>query len=200
MADEYTRRILEADLRKRPTATLSQRCEYLRSVAGLRLSESTVSRLFRRMGWTRKKTGGSERTRRVLEGGLGDAHCWKYRRRAVGVRGRDGLEHLAGPSACLGATWRESALLCGTQLRQEHDDAPSEHDKRRDGSVCGRGGKHNRWGVRGLRRAGPRPGAASRASGSVTDNLAAHKSERVRNLIEGRGCELCCFCRPTDQT
>jgi transposase len=47
---------LEADLRKRPAATLSERREYLRrSVAGLGVSESTLSRLLRHMGWTRKK-------------------------------------------------------------------------------------------------------------------------------------------------
>src|SRR5215207_1998482 len=38
-------------------ATLSGRCEYLRSVAGLGVSEPTVSRSLRRMGWTRKKDG-----------------------------------------------------------------------------------------------------------------------------------------------
>ena len=54
-ADESARRLLEADLEERPAATLAQRCEYLRSAAGLRVSESTVSRLLRRQGWTRKK-------------------------------------------------------------------------------------------------------------------------------------------------
>ena len=54
-ADESARRLLEADLEERPAATLAQRCEYLRSAAGLRVSESTVSRLLRRLGWTRKK-------------------------------------------------------------------------------------------------------------------------------------------------
>ncbi|MDQ4001569.1 MAG: hypothetical protein M3283_11335 [Actinomycetota bacterium] len=54
-ADERARRLLEADLQERPAATLSERCEYLRSVAGLGVSESTVNRLLRRMGWSRKK-------------------------------------------------------------------------------------------------------------------------------------------------
>ena len=54
-ADERAKRLLEADLEDRPAATLTQRREYLCSVAGLRVSESTVSRLLRRMGWTRKK-------------------------------------------------------------------------------------------------------------------------------------------------
>jgi transposase len=34
---------------------LRERCEYLRSVARLKVSESTLSRLLRRLGWTRKK-------------------------------------------------------------------------------------------------------------------------------------------------
>jgi transposase len=54
-ADQRARRLLEANLRDRPAATLSERREYLRSVAGLRVSESTVSRLLRRMGFSRKK-------------------------------------------------------------------------------------------------------------------------------------------------
>ena len=54
-ADERVRKLLEADLRKRPAATLTQRRKYLRSVAGLGVSESTLSRLLRRMGWSRKK-------------------------------------------------------------------------------------------------------------------------------------------------
>ncbi len=54
-ADERARRLLEADLEQRPAATLCERREYLRGVAGLGVSESTVCRLLRRMGWSRKK-------------------------------------------------------------------------------------------------------------------------------------------------
>lgn len=38
--DERARRLLEADLRERPAATLSERCEYLGQVAGLSVSAS----------------------------------------------------------------------------------------------------------------------------------------------------------------
>jgi hypothetical protein len=34
----------------------------------------------------------------------------------------------------------------------------------------------------------------------VMDNLSSHKGRKVRELIEGRGCELCCTCRPTRPT
>lgn len=61
-ADERARRLLEADLRERPAATLSERRQYLRSVAGLRVSESTVSRLLRRMGFSRKKDRWEQRS------------------------------------------------------------------------------------------------------------------------------------------
>jgi transposase len=53
--DNNGRRLLEADLQERPAATLSQRREFLERVAGIRVSESTISRLFKRLGWTRKK-------------------------------------------------------------------------------------------------------------------------------------------------
>ena len=73
-ADERARRLLKADLRERPAATLSERCEYPRSVAGLGVSESTVSAGCP-VAWDgpEKKTGRSERTRRVLEGRLAGA-------------------------------------------------------------------------------------------------------------------------------
>jgi transposase len=61
--------LLESDLKERPAATLPQRCEFLDRVAGEKVSESTVSRVLKRMGFSRKKdqwvrvsaTNGSER-------------------------------------------------------------------------------------------------------------------------------------------
>jgi transposase len=65
--DEGARRLLEADLRERPAATLPQRREFLRQVRGVEVSDSTVARVLKRMGWTRKKIGGCEREGRVPE-------------------------------------------------------------------------------------------------------------------------------------
>ena len=53
--DERAKRLLEADLEEHPAATLSERREFLRRVVGLSVSESTVSRMVRRLGWSRKK-------------------------------------------------------------------------------------------------------------------------------------------------
>jgi transposase len=53
--DEGARKLLEANLEDHPEATLPQRCEFLRRVCGVSVSDSTVSRMLRRMGWTRKK-------------------------------------------------------------------------------------------------------------------------------------------------
>jgi transposase len=53
--DNNGRRLLEAELEERPAATLSQRREFLERVIGIRVSESTISRLLKRLGWTRKK-------------------------------------------------------------------------------------------------------------------------------------------------
>ena len=53
--DEAARKLLEADLEERPAATLPQRREFLARVAGVRVSDPTVSRMLGRMGWSRKK-------------------------------------------------------------------------------------------------------------------------------------------------
>ncbi len=53
--DEGARRLLEADLEERPAATLPERREFLERVAGVRVSNSTVSRMLGRLGWSRKK-------------------------------------------------------------------------------------------------------------------------------------------------
>jgi transposase len=52
---ERARKLLEEDLRERPFATLRERCEYLRAVAGLEVSRSVVCRAIKRVGSTRKK-------------------------------------------------------------------------------------------------------------------------------------------------
>ena len=53
--DESARKLLEANLKEHPEATLPQRREFLRRVRGVEVSDSTVSRVLKRMGWSRKK-------------------------------------------------------------------------------------------------------------------------------------------------
>lgn len=53
--DEKSRRLLEAHLEEHPFAKLSDRREYLEKVAGVSVSESTLSRAIRKMGFGRKK-------------------------------------------------------------------------------------------------------------------------------------------------
>jgi transposase len=55
LLDEKARRLLEADVQERPFAKLSDRWEYLQKVAGVSVSESTLSRALRKMGFGRKK-------------------------------------------------------------------------------------------------------------------------------------------------
>ena len=53
-ADETTRKLLEEDVEERPAPTLLQRCRFLRSATGKSLSTSTVRRLLKRLGFSRK--------------------------------------------------------------------------------------------------------------------------------------------------
>jgi transposase len=55
--DQRASKLLEADLKEHPFLTLQQRCEYLRAVASVGVSRSTVCRAIKRMNSTRKKGG-----------------------------------------------------------------------------------------------------------------------------------------------
>jgi transposase len=60
LLDEKARRLLQTDVEERPFAELADRQHYLRKVAGLWVSESTLSRALRKMGFGRKKDAGCE--------------------------------------------------------------------------------------------------------------------------------------------
>lgn len=53
--DEKARRLLEADVEERPAVSLRERGRLLERMAGVRVSESTLSRLLRRMGFSPKE-------------------------------------------------------------------------------------------------------------------------------------------------
>jgi len=53
--DERASKLLEEDIKERPFITLQQRCQYLRTIASLEVSRSTVCRAIKRMNSTRKK-------------------------------------------------------------------------------------------------------------------------------------------------
>jgi transposase len=55
IADDATRKLLEEDVRTRPAATVQERRRFLESFAGKSLSEPTLRRLMKRMGFSRKK-------------------------------------------------------------------------------------------------------------------------------------------------
>ncbi len=52
--DEAAERLLEEDVKERPAATVSERRRFLEGVTGKSLSDSTVGRMLRRMGFGRK--------------------------------------------------------------------------------------------------------------------------------------------------
>ena len=69
--------------------------------------------------------------------------------------------------------------------------APYEPSPRRDGSFHGRGRSDHLPSVRDLRgERGLAPALRSGQEVVVMDNLGAHRPKRIRELIEGRGCDL----------
>jgi transposase len=55
IADEAIKRLLEEDIRTRPAVTVKERRHFLESFAGKALSEPTLRRLLKKMGFGRKK-------------------------------------------------------------------------------------------------------------------------------------------------
>jgi transposase len=53
--DEKVKKLLNQDMKERPAATIAERISFLESITGERLSYSTIWRLLKRLGWSRKK-------------------------------------------------------------------------------------------------------------------------------------------------
>src|SRR3954447_10412934 len=53
-ADETTRKLLEEDVKERPAATVKERRSFLEHATAKALSDSTVGRLLKRMGFSQK--------------------------------------------------------------------------------------------------------------------------------------------------
>jgi transposase len=62
-ADEKARVLLEKDVEERPAATISQRRRFLEQITATTLSDSTVRRLMRRLGFSQKTDSGGAGTR-----------------------------------------------------------------------------------------------------------------------------------------
>ena len=53
--DESGTKLLEEDLHARPAVSYEQRAEFLHKLLGVKVSKSTICRMIKRMGYTRKK-------------------------------------------------------------------------------------------------------------------------------------------------
>jgi transposase len=187
--DDTAKRLLELDLQERPAATLVQRCTYLLKMTGISVGISTLWRTLKRMGYSHKKrsVGASERDQF-------DRAAWK-------VLVADRIE--ADRFVFVDEMGSNTSLypLCGW----------SPCGERARCSVPRNRGKNTTL-MASMTIQGMGPSVALEGSTSavafetyigqflaptlqagqvvVMDNLNAHKSERVRELIEEAGCEL----------
>lgn len=69
--DEKATKLLEADLRHRPFATLKERRDYIHALTGLSVSRSTICRTIARVGSSRKKGDDPQRSATSSEEPLG---------------------------------------------------------------------------------------------------------------------------------
>jgi transposase len=186
--DEGARKLLEANLEEHQEATLPQRREFLRGVCGVSVSDSTVSRTLRCLGWTRKRSVSAverdewlraawrtlvaegldaERLVFVDEMGVNTSlfplYAWSRR----GERALASVPRNWGANVTLLASM--SAEGMGPCLAVEGPTTGEVFEtylKRALAPTLGRG------------------------QVVVMDNLSSHKGAWVRELIEGRGCEL----------
>jgi transposase len=125
----------------------------------------------------------------VVEGGLANVGGWGDLRRAAGVRGRDGRQHLAGAPVCLVATGGAGARKGAAQLGGERHTLLASMGAQGMGPCLAVEGPTTRevFEVYLKRVLAPslRPGQVV-----VMDNLSSHRGPRVRKTIEARGCEL----------
>ena len=112
------------------------------------------------------------------------------RHREARVRGRDGGERLSSPALRLVTEGREGTLQGAAQPRTRHH-ATGEHDGRGHGTVPSSGRRDHQERLRALPGGGSRPEPSARAGGGGDGQpLCPHRGGRVRELLEGAGCEL----------
>ena len=154
--DEGARRLLEADLEERPAATLPERRDFLRRVRGVEVSDSTVSRVLKRMGWTPWTSAPPTPRWHPL-------YAWSRR----GERALCSLPRNWGANvtllACMSVEGMGSSLAVEGPTTREVFETYLE--RLLAPSLC--------------------PGQVV-----VMDNLSSHRGGKVRELIEGKGCEL----------
>jgi transposase len=136
--DEKVKKLLHEHMEERPTATIAERIRFLQSITGECLSYSTIRRLSKRLGWSRKKGVWVQQNRRVAQSRLeGDARPTD-RSAATRVRRRDGSPYFAFSDLCLFTEGTEGVLLSSTQPRAEHY-AALMHERGGYGSFPGSG-------------------------------------------------------------
>lgn len=69
--EEKATRLLEADLKQRPFATLQERSDYIHALSGLAVSRSTICRAIARIGLSRKKGDDQQPSATSSKGPLG---------------------------------------------------------------------------------------------------------------------------------
>ena len=187
--DDTAKELLKTDLEQRPAATLTQRSSYLLQITGIGVAISTLWRTLKQLGYSHKKRAVEASERNEF-----DRAAWK-------VMVADQIE--AERFVFVDEMGSNTSLypLCGWSPSGER--APCSVPRNR--------GKNTTI-LASLTLEGMGPTVAIEGSNNavvfetyveqflvpalrvgqviVMDNLSVHKGERVRELVEGAGCEL----------
>ena len=85
--DQTTEKLLEEDVQERPAASVFERRRFLEQLTAKSLSDSTIRRVLKGLGFSQKTDCGGAGTRRVAESCLEGDGGARYGAKAAGVRG-----------------------------------------------------------------------------------------------------------------
>ena len=180
--------VLRARLAAAPDATVLEHCAWWAAHHGQQLSEATMWRAMRRLGWTHKKSRWqpvSATRRRARPGGKRSPEIDPPTAR---LRRRERHAHGADAPLRLGAARPPGDRFGAAQPRQEHHTGGGPRPRGPAGDLDVRGGD----GRGDLRMVHPGGAGAALRPGQVVvlDNLSVHKSAALREVLAARGCEL----------
>jgi transposase len=191
-------RWLPSQLEEDPDLTLEEHCEAFEKASGVEVSTATMSRRISGLpeggGWPLKKVPASHRARRRSAGALamaGEA----LRREEAGVRGREWFPYLHDAPEGESSQGEAGVWQGPEEPGQEPDFDRLDHPGGREG------GMGEAVSIEGATDAelfetyveeflAPTLKAGQVVVVVVLDGLGAHRTERVRELVEGRGAEL----------
>lgn len=184
--DETIRKLLEEDVKECPAATVYERCCYLPSITGESLSSSTLKRLLKRMSFSQKTQCGGAEARLVSKSSMEGDGLGGGGPAAAGFVGEMGANTSLSPLPAW-ARRGQQAYCSVPRNRGPNTTLLASMNAEGMGPALAVEGAVTAaiFEVYIEEVLAPKLRSGQRM---VMDNLCVHKGERIRKLLEARGC------------